>query len=412
MIVNMKYLQKRAIARPLLGQFNRSICYRRTVVIPALAEAETLPLTLQSLYVSKPPDILAETLILIVVNNRAPENDISEGNSEIEEYLRSNLQTLRWLKDHTPTVPSQIAWIDSSSPGFELPSWGGVGLARKIGCDSILAFLRETENPTPLSKFVFFSLDADTLVSPNYLKTAAHELLESGKAGGVIPFKHQQAASPEGQAAIDAYEAFLSYYVGGLRWARSPYAFHSVGSCLCFTARGYIQANGFPARRRAGEDFYFSMELAKTGGIYEIQHTSVFPSSRISRRVPFGTGRRMAEALLMGKKDVMVYDPRVFVTLRKLLFAISTNLDGEAEEIYACINHPQTADFLERRGFSNIWTRFRQQYKGEKALLAAFHRWFDGFVTLKYIHWLTEHMWPRQRLESTLGTDLPWSKSL
>jgi len=39
-------------------------------------------------------------------------------------------------------------------------------------------------------------------------------------------------------------------------------------------------------------------------------------------------------------------------------------------------------------------------------LLDAFHRWFDGFVTLKYIHWLTEKEWPRRPLEEIYQADV------
>jgi glycosyltransferase involved in cell wall biosynthesis len=402
----MKYLHKRAITKSLSGRFDHLSCYRRAVVIPALAEAEFLPLTLQSLYASEPHGILADTLILVVVNNRSPENSKVEELSELKDCIQNNALTLRWMENHTPEIPSHLAWIDASSPGNELPPWGGVGLARKIGCDSVLAFLADTSTPD-LRKFIFFSLDADTLVSPDYLETAAAELRKSNCAGGTVPFKHQRADSPEGQAAIDAYEAFLHYYVAGLRWAGSPYAFHTIGSCICFTADGYMRANGFPARRQAGEDFYFCMELAKAGGICEIQKTMVFPSARISQRVPFGTGKRMADALLDGKKDFLVYDFRVFICLRDLLTTVSTHVDEGADRIFTCLNNSDTKDFLESREFPVIWERFQRQYKTRDAILAAFHRWFDGFVTLKYIHRLTEKKWPRVPLK-----DIPEANSI
>jgi hypothetical protein len=269
----------------------------------------------------------------------------------------------------------------------------------------VLALLLELKKPKVLDDFIFFSLDADTTVSPEYLETAGYELGKSGCTGGVISFKHQKADSPESQAAIDEYEAFLNYYVKGLRWAGSPYAFHTVGSCLCFTASGYVRANGFAARRQAGEDFYFCMELAKTGAICEINKTMVFPSARISRRVPFGTGRRMAEAALNVREPLLVYDFRVFVCLRELLTAVSTHADAEADRICADLTNHSTREFLETRGFSGIWGRFQRQYKTRDAMLAAFHRWFDGFVTLKYIHWLTEKEWPRRPLDETRLND-------
>jgi hypothetical protein len=352
-----------------------------------------------------PTDILDDTLMLLVVNNRPPESADAANQMELREQIDDNAQTLRWLKDKSAKGTLPLAWIDASSPGRELPRWGGVGLARKIGCDSVLALLLELKKPTVLDDFIFFSLDADTTVSSDYLETAGYELQKSGCTGGVISFKHQKADSPESQAAIDEYEAFLNYYVEGLRWAGSPYAFHTVGSCLCFTALGYVRANGFAARRQAGEDFYFCMELVKTGAICEINKTMVFPSARISWRVPFGTGKRMAEAALNGREPLLVYDFRVFVSLREFLTAVSTHTDAGTERICAELTNHSTSEFLESRRFSRIWGHFQQQYKTRDAMLAAFHRWFDGFVTLKYIHWLTEKEWPRRPLDETYLND-------
>lgn len=401
----MKYLNKRAIIRPIEGQFDRNRNYRRAVVIPALAERAHLPLTIESLSSSVPAEILYDTLILVVVNNRPPELDDAANQIEFMGQIEDNALTLKWLEDKGENGAFPLAWIDASSPGHELPRWGGVGLARKIGCDSVLAFLLGLKKPIALDDFILFSLDADTIVSPDYLETAGHELRKSGCAGGIISFKHQKADSAESQAAIDEYEAFLNYYVAGLRWARSPYAFHTIGSCICFTACGYIRANGFAARRQAGEDFYFCVELAKTGGICEINKTMVFPSARISRRVPFGTGKRMAEAALNGREPLLAYDFRVFVCLRELLTAVSTHTDEGAPRIFAELTNHSTREFLESRGFPGIWGRFQREYKTRDALLAAFHRWFDGFVTLKYIHWLTEKKWPRRPLEEIYQAD-------
>ena len=400
----MKYLQKRAVVRAILSRFDRNRSYRQAVVIPALSEADHLPLTIESLHDNVPKSILDETLILIVVNNRPIASAAEADQGELQEWIENNALTLKWLESRSPDLPYPLAWIDASSPGNELPTWGGVGLARKIGCDSILAFLLSLDKPI-LPDFVFFSLDADTLVSPDYIEIASDELRRSRRSGGTIPFRHQRANSPDNQAAIDAYEAFLNYYVDGLRWAGSPYAFHTIGSCLCFTADGYIRAGGFPARRRAGEDFYFCMELAKTGGICEIKNTAVYPSPRISRRVPFGTGKSMADAAMKGKNEFPVYDFRVFASLRELLTAVSAYADDGAERIVGGLNNFSTREFLEGRGFFVIWDRFQRQYKTKDSLVNAFHRWFDGFVTLKYIHFLTEKVWPRKSLKDNPGAD-------
>ena len=399
----MKYLSKRAAIRPIKGYFNRSHAYRQAVVIPALAEREYLPLTIESLSRNGPLKILDDTLVLVVVNN-PPLESAADTRIELREQIEDNSRTLDWLEAKGKGADLSLAWIDASSKGHEMPAWGGVGLARKIGCDSVLAFLAGLDKHVALSGFVFFSLDADTTVSSDYLETAGRELRRSGCAGGVISFRHQDADSPEAQTAINEYEAFLDYYVAGLRWAGSHYAFHTVGSCICFTAEGYVRANGFSARRQAGEDFYFCVELAKKGGICEIGRTMIFPSARVSSRVPFGTGKRMAESL-NGGDPLLVYDPKVFVCLRELLNAISDHIREDAEGLLCRIASPSTREFLNSRGFPDIWKRFQRQYKREDAVLAAFHRWFDGFVTLKYIHWLTEKEWPRRLLNEINHTD-------
>ena len=401
----MKYMAKRAAVRHIEGRFDRSRSYRRAVVIPALAERAHLPLTIESLSNSMPPEIIDDTIVLVVVNNRPPESANAADPAELAEEVDDNAQTLKWLKDKSAEGTLPLAWIDASSPGHELPPWGASALLRKIGCDSVLAFLLELGEPIALDDFIFFSLDADTVVSPDYLEVAGFELRKSSCTGGVISFKHQEADSPENQAAIDEYEAFLNYYVKGLRWAGSPYAFHTVGSCLCFTASGYVRAGGFAARRRAGEDFYFCVELAKTGAVCEIQKTMVFPSARISRRVPFGTGKRMADAAAGDGNPLLAYDFRVFVCLRELLTAVSTHPDNQSDRIYAELANHTTREFLESRGFTEIWGRFQLQYKTKDAMLAAFHRWFDGFVTLKYIHLLTEKEWPRRPLAEICQAD-------
>jgi glycosyltransferase involved in cell wall biosynthesis len=395
----MKYLNKRGVVRPLLGRFDRGRHYQQVLVIPALAEAEYLPLTLQSIFCNEPESILNDTLVLVVVNNASPKTDASLNQDELREYIRDNAVTLQWLEAQSRSISFPLAWIDASSPGNELPPRSGVGLARKIGCDSAIEFLTRSNQTTNLKELIIFSLDADTLVSSNYLETAGNELRKNRCGGGIIFFTHQQADTADGQYAIDAYEKFLHYYVDGLRWAGSPYAFHTIGSCLCFTAEGYLRANGFPARCKAGEDFYFINELVKTSSVCEIRNTTVFPSTRISRRVPFGTGRRMADALLNDKKDFSVYDFRVFDCLRDLLSSISVHPHKKADPILSCLRYPVTRDFLEHRKFPVIWERFQRQYKSADAVVSAFHRWFDGFVTLKYIHWLTENVWPRRPLE-------------
>ncbi len=72
-------------------------------------------------------------------------------------------------------------------------------------------------------------------------------------------------------------------------------------------------------RRQAGEDFYFIQKLVPAGGYFNLNLTTVFPSPRISSRVPFGTGvtiSRMAEA---GDDIFLSYNFKAFMELKTLL---------------------------------------------------------------------------------------------
>jgi hypothetical protein len=68
-----------------------------------------------------------------------------------------------------------------------------------------------------------------------------------------------------------------------------PNSIYTVGSCFAVKAGSYV-AQGGMNRKKAGEDFYFLHKMAMLGETGEINSTTVYPSSRLSDRVPFGTG--------------------------------------------------------------------------------------------------------------------------
>ena len=119
-------------------------------------------------------------------------------------------------------------------------------------------------------------------------------------------------------SAICCYEIFLRAYVMGLSFAGSPYAFHAIGSTMACTAQAYVDVRGMN-RRTAAEDFHFLNKLAKIGSIGVIETTTVFPSPRPSKRVPFGTGQRVLRFMTGGTDEYRLYDPRIFEILREWL---------------------------------------------------------------------------------------------
>lgn len=383
------------------------------VVIPALAESDHIFKTLASL--SKNPRAeLSRTLVVCVINNtevgNVPEDEFADNQYTLE--VLNNREQPPVLFDSARQSGLRIAYVNASSPGLEMPDKiAGVGLARKIGMDLALGiFNYEKDCPKLL-----FSLDADTLVEHNYLSAVRDSFEKEKTISSVIAFAHQEADSADEQAAICCYEIFLRYYVLGLRWAGSSCAFHSVGSTMVCTAGGYAAVRGMN-KRRAGEDFYFLDKLAKIDGMGRINTTTVHPSSRPSRRVPFGTGKRIISFAEGKESDYSLYNPRSFAVLKEWIGYMSSCRDMDAEIILAHAGdmHPSLDMFLRMNRFGETWGQLVENSGDCAHLRSHFLRWFDGFKTFKLIRHLTNNGLPpvdmfaalRQLMEMT-GKSLP-----
>jgi len=396
-----KYLARHALVRPPAGRrLDPLPNVNQAVIIPARSESAFLPNTLYSL-AANPPENLRNTLVTVVVNNTPPPaagvppkpDDLDRWRAEADD----NRRTLDWLEANRAAFDFPLVWIDAASPGRELPAGTGVGLARKLGCDTVIEQIAH-KAPNRLEapdEFILLNLDADTRVSKEYLSAVRDELLKSGLPGGVTPFAHDEPADQDCQAAIACYELYLRYYVAGLLWAGSPYAFHTVGSTIACTISGYIAAGGFSRKRRAGEDFYFVQQLVKVGGVCRVSGAAVFPSPRVSFRVPFGTGPAVRKILMSGNSPYRVFSPTVFSILRDLIEGVRRNQTREAVDLLDALPS-EAAAFLADRGFEKCWSRFVRQFPSAEHRVRAFHGWFDGLATVQFIHYLTTERWPKR----------------
>ena len=381
------YLTKRGVGDTWTLHTVADRLFTGAIVIPSLAEATNLPLTLEFLS-RNPGHLLDDFLILIVVNQRA--------DASVPETA-DNLATVRtlpfWKQQYNV---NNLFWIDAASPGMELPPKQGVGLARKIGLDLALPLL-DYEAADPL----LICLDADTLVQPDYLSAITRHFSTSTAGGTSIPYRHLPADTDAGRNAIERYELFLRIYVLGLKSAASPYAFHTVGSAMACRASSYVDSGGMN-RRQAGEDFYFLQQLHKTAGVDALTGTVVHPSPRTSQRVPFGTGRAVGDMLKDGEERLMFYHPDVFRITGEWLECVKrcSSLDGTALIERAGLIAPALRSYLEQAGFVEAWDSLRYQKPPGERLMAAFHEWFDAFRTMKLIHFLSDHTYLRVPPES------------
>ncbi len=387
-----RYLDKRAslAQRPLQGADIAGV--RLVVAIPALAEFPGLLDTLSDL-AQAPPKILAQTLVIVAVNHRAGAEDATRKN---------NRQTLEALARHPG--PLRVGVVDAASPGCELDEKEGVGAARKMALDWGLAVLAENG----MEQGGLVCLDADTRVDTAYLP-ALHTFFDgTGRWAAVLAYAHPLEGDGPGVEAILAYELFLRYHELGLTYARSPYAFPTIGSAMACTARAYAAVSGMN-RRLAGEDFYFLQQLAKTGPVQRVDGTVVRPSARASHRVPFGTGQRVRRFLEEGDTG-RFYHPESYRMLRAWLEAAQEEWNTDADHLMRRAQdiHPELAGFLRQQDLESIWPRLQREHRDPTRMRRAFHTWFDGFKTLKLMHHWRDHGFPEQPGPPALAQLLQW----
>jgi hypothetical protein len=370
-----KYLSKNPSSVPLEPEPGR--LFSNAVVIPAMAEREWLPATLESL-AGNPPDILARTMILAVINahTESPES-VLENNRLLLEELRAGKHRFGVLS---------LFWMDACSrPELLLSPKGGVGAARKLGMDAALRFLEFKRDPEPL----LFCLDADTLTEPGYLG-AAEDFFRANpqRPGAVFPFRHSHGGGPEETRAAELYELHMRLHAARLRAAGSPWAWHALGSAIVCRAAAYAAAGGMKVKN-CGEDFYFLQALGKTGPVGEIPGPPARPAARLSDRTPIGTGQKIREIMRDG--DLRVSGPAVFETLKILLDTASAAPERLASlpETLDGLGLPEAAAFLRESEFSPAWERIAANTPHDRgSLLRAFHTWFDALATLRMTHCL------------------------
>ena len=354
--------------------------FQNIIVVPSIAETQNLPAFINSLEQNDKLE-LNNTLLLIVVNHSiSSTNEVKEDNKKTLEYLR-NLST-----------KINLSFVDACSSDREMDDKnGGVGLARKIGMDLALTkfdYLSITKN-------IIICTDADCEVDSNYLLEISGDFNRHNYEAAVVNFAHDISGDDEETKAIICYEIFLRYYVLGLSFAKSDYAFHTIGSTMLCTPEAYVKVEGMN-KRKAAEDFYFLEKLAKIYPIGEIKSTFVHPSKRGSWRVPFGTGRSVERYLSNIKDEYQLYDPRSFIVLKNWLEVFyDSSLTEQNSLIRIAKNiHASLFDFLIQQDFENFVKKVLLNNKNRSEAEKQKHFWFDAFKTLKLIHYLRDETYP------------------
>lgn len=360
-----------------------------SVVIPCFREPDICQ-TLESLKLCDLPEYPVEVIILI-------------NHSEVagEEIKQINRQTKVEIDN----------WIDANrKPGIlyyaigplELKKkWAGAGLARKKGMDEAVRRF----NYTCKQNGIIVSLDADTLVEQNYLTEIAKYFKENRKSvGATIAFEHQKLGLEKKQLeGILLYQKYLAYYKRALSYAGYPYSLFTIGSAFAVTAGAYVKRGGMN-RRQAGEDFYFLQNLVQIGIVGEITSTKVYPSARLSDRVPFGTGP-VLQKWMNGEEDLsQTYNFRAFQELNTFF--------GVKDQFYKCTEVeykllveklPQSiSGFVQIDGFKNELDDLNKNCSNLKTYQKRFFQKFNAFKILKYLNYAHEKHFEKADLEEQI----------
>jgi hypothetical protein len=364
------------------------------IVIPAIGEYNNIRILLRSL-IDNDREYFNNSLFVFVINN------LPSSEPDIKEDNRRSLQLLNNIIYNNPVddfekeiIESGLkaGYIDAATLGNEFPlKDGGVGLARKTGMDAVLRIFNYKDGKEKL----LICLDADCTVKENYL-TEIHTVFNKKKIHAAsIYFEHPFTTVQQNNLAIICYEIFLRYYILGLRYAGSSYAFHTIGSSMVCSHEIYIKTEGMN-KKKAAEDFYFLEKISKNTRIFNINSTTVYPSGRKSWRVPFGTGQRITRYYAKTHDEYSLYNPETFEILKEWIRVFHSEDIKEPEQylsLAAKINN-DLHDFLVLQNFEQDMTRILNSSKSGEQVRKQQLKWFDGFRTLKLVHYLRDTSFP------------------
>ena len=394
-----RYLQ-RHIETNLPDCSNTTSRWHRALVIPVYRESATL---LQQLYAL--PGGQGRSLVILVLNRPDSDPD-QQANAPLRGAI-AELASSAMLEEHTPLYRlndhADLYVHDMEQPGGPVAAAQGVGLARKTGCDIALKWMSAGVIDGPW----ICCTDADATLPQDYftrLDDASAEVVAA-----TFPFRHVDTQEQSCNAATALYELRLHHYVLGLEYAGSPYAYHSLGSCLAVKADAYVQVRGFP-KRAGAEDFYLLNKLAKLGNVARLQGKCIELQTRYSTRVPFGTGPAVAS--IAGSKQQteipLFYHPQCFQALRALLEVTPALRQSTSAQLFQLLRAqgldealaPVCCAQLDSMGLDAALAHCRRQGKSPEQFLRQFHQWFDAFHSLKFIHGIRDAGWPQQSLNA------------
>lgn len=340
------------------------------VVIPCYDD-ESVFETLDSLEKANPIQSKIEVIVVVNSGERTPVGIVEKNRKIYNQLLQEAESKLYKNFDLLPVI------VEGT-----VRKKAGVGFARKTGMDEAVRRFAAINKPSGL----IVSMDADTLVSPDYFKVIEECFANESAVSFTFQFQHDFNTVKYPEEIIDAckkYETYLRYYRLALKMFNSPFAIHTIGSCFAVRAEAYTKLGGMPIRQ-GGEDFYFLQKAIKMHPVHEVKDLIVYPSPRISERVPFGTGPSVRAIIETG--DYQVYNFNLFLLLKSFY------------ELFPLLEHEDLKNkipseiltFIGYNVFDDLLTECRKYSSTSKAFLKRMYDKFDAFFIVKFLNSFTE----------------------
>ena len=377
------YLNKFAEQETHLHRLTTAKTYQSVLVVPVFQESLSC---LEGLL-----NNARHSTLLILVANAPPENilDTQEFVSGIQRQYPP-IWVNQHLSLHNYEGQQDILLVDRCRDDTTIPKKQGVGLARKVGADIAASLIQQGI----VESSWICTTDADVRLPPDYFSHSTAPT--AGLSARIYPFQHR--ADPSIALASKLYDVSLHYYVEGLRWSGSPYAFHTIGSTLAIHYQKYAAVRGFP-KRSAGEDFYLLNKLAKVGDIECLDAPVLDIEARLSDRTPFGTGHALQKISQLSRPvdEYLYYNPVIFSLLRDWLSVIPEiwSHRDEVDLDFLCKNATNNKQILktglQASGVLPMLLKGIKQYRSMATFSRYVTHWFDAFRTLKLIHYLRDN---------------------
>jgi len=374
--------------RSLFPEFIKEVPDENTgiiVVVPAYNEPG-IDRLLDSLVKCIEPRCKVE--VIIVVN--AP----SDASQESLENNRATIKNIESWKVANKMCFFRLYSFMTGEPPVK--KWG-VGLARKTGMDEAVRRFNSINN----QEGVILNLDADCKVEQNYFVAVCDEMLGKKERGACsIYFEHPLHGEefPENiYRYITLYELHLRYYFQGLAYSGFPYVFHTVGSAIAVKADAYVKAGGMN-RRQAGEDFYFIQKLVPSGGYFNLNSTTVYPSPRPSFRVPFGTGASIDKLNSENSQTFLSYNFMAFKELRSLFSLIDNFYTSDSADLtrYYISFQAGLKMFISEAEWLLKIIEIKNNTSSATAFRKRFFDWFNMFSIVKFLNLVHAHLYEKR----------------